>query len=112
MSTNCLVLWCVQMDRLSLVVTSELKYTEKYNYNKERKTRRPYCQFFITKDTTTLQEDTIAYMKSTCISKNISINILLNLYFTSRFTTLGDSLHHPLLSSLESILLENPVVPS
>ena len=25
---NCLVLWCVQMDRLSLVGTNEIKYTE------------------------------------------------------------------------------------
>jgi len=62
---NCLVRWCVQMDRLSLVKTSEIKYTEKYCYNKERKqSSLTSCQFYlITKQTTTLQsfqEETIA----------------------------------------------------
>ena len=42
------------MDRLSLVVASEIKYTEQYCYNKESKT---------TKKTTTLQEETIAWKK-------------------------------------------------
>ena len=48
------------MDRLSLDVTSEIKYTEQYCYNKERKTLS--CQFYlITNRTTTLQEYTIAF---------------------------------------------------
>jgi len=42
-SWTVLVLWYVQMDRLSLVVTSEIKYTEQYCYNKER--TPTFCQF-------------------------------------------------------------------
>jgi len=38
-SWTVLVLWCIQMDRLSLFVTNEIKYTEQYCGNKERKTR-------------------------------------------------------------------------
>ena len=37
------------MDRLSLVVTNEIKYTEQYCGNKERKTRSSMtsCQFYV-----------------------------------------------------------------
>jgi len=53
----------VQMDRLSLVVTGEIKYTEQY-----------YCyQFYlIAKKTTTLQEDTIAWKKYIHVYQTIS----------------------------------------
>jgi len=33
------------MDSMSLVVTSEIKYTEQHSYNKEWKTT--YCQFYL-----------------------------------------------------------------
>jgi len=42
-------MWCVQMDRLSLVVTYEIKYTEQYCGNTERKTRSSMtsCQLYL-----------------------------------------------------------------
>ena len=66
------------MARLSFVVTSEIKYTEQYCNNKERKNTS--CQFYlITKKKTTLQEYIQLHGKGTCISNNISINIIYSL---------------------------------
>jgi len=50
------------MARLSFVETNEIKYTEHYCNNKERKNTS--CQFYsITKKTTTLQKYTIAWKR-------------------------------------------------
>jgi len=37
-SWTVLVLWFVKMDRMSIIATNEIKYTEQHCYNKERKT--------------------------------------------------------------------------
>ena len=64
------------MDRLSLVVTSEIKYTEQYCYNKERE--KTSCQFYLITKKQRCKRIQL-HGKSTCVSKNISIDIRYSL---------------------------------
>ena len=70
------------MARLSFVVTSEIKYTEQYCYNKEKKNTS--CQFYLITKIQQLYKSIQLHGKGTCISNNISINIIY--IFSSRFT--------------------------
>jgi len=84
MFMNCLVPLCVQMDWLSFVVTSEIKYTEQYCYNKERKKDIWLLIIFIwSQRRPQICTRIHLHGQSTCIPNNISINII---YFSSKFT--------------------------
>ena len=76
---NCfkIVLWYAQMARLSFVVTSEIKYTEQYCYNKKMKNTS--CQFYLITKRQQIYNSIQLHGKGTCISNNISINIIYSL---------------------------------
>ena len=83
------------MARLSIfVVTSEIKYTEQYCYNKERKNTA--CQFYlITKKTTIFQEYTIAWKRYMYIKQNFNQHYLLSSRFTVQNSNGGAPNKHP-----------------
>jgi len=56
--------WCVQMASLSLVVTSEIKYTDQHVTMKKENKISDFLSFlFDNKKTTMLQEGTISWKK-------------------------------------------------
>jgi len=73
------------MDRMSLVVTNEIKYTEQYCGNKEKKTisLMTSCQFYLITNRQQCCKRIQLHGKNTYMSNNISINIR---YFSSRLT--------------------------
>ena len=65
---------------LSFVVTSEMKYTEQYCYNKERKNTS--CQFYLITKKTTEYVYTIAWKKYMYIKQYFNQHYI----FSSRYT--------------------------
>ena len=92
-----LVLWYVQMDWLSLVVTSVIKYTAQYCYNKERNIN--FLSFFYNKKTITLQEDTIAGQKNMYIKQYFNQHYIPSSRFTVQNSNRSAPNKHPIYVS-------------